>query len=231
MITLFTFSHNEAFHIPKFVDHYRTRFPGCEIWMYDNESEDESREIARALGVHVATFSTGKKMCDQTLIDLKNSCWKGRTEFPWCFVGDIDELCECSEEDLRRESARGTSHIKFEGYQMVNMSGDPDSIDLNLEWGYRDTLYDKTLLFDKTRITEMNWGPGAHNCTPQGGLVPQEGTYKMLHMKFIGENFCKARYAERAQMLSENNRKNGWSTHYLNAPNFEEMKRHANRVI
>jgi hypothetical protein len=231
MITLFTFCYNEELLIPKFVSHYRTRFPGCEIFMFDNESKDLSREVARELGVNIITRATGGQICDQAFIDLKNSCWQGRTKFHWCFVGDIDELCEISEEDLRRESARGTSHIRFEGYQMVNMSDDPDNIDLNLEWGYRDALYDKTLLFDKTKCTTMNWNYGAHECSPEGDLTPQEGSYKMLHMKYIGENWCRTRHEERGNRLSQNNIRNGWGTHYLRAPNFQELKQYTKKVI
>ena len=44
-ISTFTICYNEEIILQKFINHYRTRFPNCEITIYDNMSTDNSRQI------------------------------------------------------------------------------------------------------------------------------------------------------------------------------------------
>ena len=62
-ISIFVICYNEEIILQKFINHYRTRFPNCEITIYDNMSTDNSRQIAIKNGCKVLEYDSNKKPC------------------------------------------------------------------------------------------------------------------------------------------------------------------------
>jgi hypothetical protein len=222
-ITFFATCYNEKEQLPKFVSHYRERFPECHIVIWDNHSTDGSREIAKNLGCEIRDYEFPNGFNEHVHQDLKDRSWR-ESETEWSCVQDMDELCDIWEADLIREDLAGTSHIRFEGYDMINMSDDPDSIDLDSSWGKRNPMYDKTTFINRSRLTEVNWGIGCHNCNPRGQIRIQKGRYKMFHNKYIGLNWILERVRYSSSRWSQENRDNGWGVQYFQ----EEAKTRAN---
>jgi glycosyltransferase involved in cell wall biosynthesis len=212
MPTVFTLAYNEAPFIQFMIDHYRTRFPDCPIVVYDNQSTDDTVKIAKDNGCQVVSFDTQDKFDELTNIEIKKNVWKS-AETDWVVVCDIDELIDISQEDLVREAASGSSIIRFEAYDMVNLENNSDWP--SIKYGVRNKLYDKLYLFNRKRTLSINYLPGAHFAGPVGDVTYSAKVYPAYHYKYLSEDYLIARYDVFAARLSDSNRKNGWTTHCL----------------
>ena len=190
------------------INHYRSRFPGCRIVFYDNNSTDRTVEIAKSNNCEVKYYDSGNTLNDILHMQIKNSCWKD-AKTDWVLVQDLDELLDINEQQLKKEEASGTTIIKSEGWTMVNME---DNLDIeNIKHGYRSSdeiAYDKCLLFNKKHIKEINYSVGAHSCKPLGN-VKYGSTFKMYHYRFINPDLEVAKCKLTAQRLSNENKKYG----------------------
>jgi hypothetical protein len=46
-------------------------------------------------------------------------------------------------------------------------------------------MYDKILLFNKSKITDINYDPGCHSASPKGIVKFSKNTYNLLHYKYL----------------------------------------------
>ncbi len=214
MLTVYTIAFNEEVLIQFMIDHYRERFANCHIVIYDNESNDNTVAIAKANNCEVITYSTNNQISDRKYLEIKNNCWKS-AKTDWVLVCDIDELLDFTKEDLAREESAGTNILRSEAYNMINME---DNFNLaEIKYGSRCPPYDKSFCFNKKIITEINYNPGCHGCTPVGAVKYSRGVYKLYHYKCINPEYQIARYKMYEQRLSDENRKHGWGGHYIKA--------------
>jgi len=211
MITVYTLAYNESLLIQFMIDHYRSRFPGCHIVIYDNSSTDNTVEIAKANGCEIRTYDSGGTLNDGLHMRIKNSCWKD-AKTDWVLVCDLDELLDINEEQLKQEEALGNTKIKTEGWTLVNME---DNYDFkNMKYGVRDIQCDKDVLFNKKHIQEINYGAGCHKSFSIGNIQYSQ-PYILYHYKHINVNLNIFKYQTTAKRLSEENKKNGWGLHCL----------------
>lgn len=233
MITIYSLMYNEELMLPHYLEHYKKRFPGCKIVLFDNESTDNSVSIAKDAGCDVRTYSTGGKLDDLTYLKIKNNCWKD-AETNWVLVCDIDELCDISEKELSREEGNGSTVIQFHGFNMVNLQDDLH-ID-TIETGVRAPSYDKLYLFDKSQIKEINYSPGCHGASPAGKIRLSKAIYLCKHYKYINLDYMIARHKMFSQRLSDENKKRGYAVHYSYPPEriakeFENARLNAQIVL
>src|SRR5579885_430121 len=140
-ISVFVMAYKEEIILPHMIKHYRDRFPSCKITVFDNQSTDKTAEIARANNCEVIEYNTNNQVDDGKLRNLKNNCWKSATT-DWCCVIDADEFLDINEEQLAKEDAAGTTIIRSEAYNMVNME---DNYDIeNISYATRCVQYDKS---------------------------------------------------------------------------------------
>src|SRR3990167_3154040 len=111
MITVYTVAYNEELMIQFMIDHYRERFPGCRIVVYDNISTDNTVKIAKENSCEVVPFDTGGAFMDRRNMDIKNSCWKD-AKTDWVLMCDLDELLMMNSAQLKTEEQLGTTIIK-----------------------------------------------------------------------------------------------------------------------
>lgn len=224
--TIFILCYNEEVILPFTIKHYRDRFPGCRIVLWDNESDDGTHDIALANHCEIKTYCTGGKLSDAKYLELKNGWWK-EAETNWVLVCDADELCDINAEQLEEEATEGATFIKFAGFNMISLT---DEINVPaITHGVRSESYDKMYLFDRTNISEVNYGPGAHRCSPMGKVRSSGLTYVTRHYKYVNLDFMIAKFARNAARLSDENRIKGHGTHYLFSP--EMIKREWNQVL
>jgi len=214
MIEIFTICYNEEIILQKFIDHYRTRFPNCEITIYDNMSTDNSRQIAIKNGCKIIDYDSNNEIRDDLYLEIKNNCWK-EASTDWVLIVDTDEFIYISEEQLKKEESLDTTLISFEGWNLITMLDNPDIIDLDLKWGSRASQYDKSYLFNKKFIKEINYSAGCHGCSPKGKVKYSETKYLMCHWKALGLNYMINRHAEFGKRMSKQNLDKGWGVHYL----------------
>jgi glycosyltransferase involved in cell wall biosynthesis len=213
MITVYTVAYNEDAFIQFMIDHYRSRFPGCEIVVHDNESTDATVEIAMDNGAEVRSFNTNNQFSDSKHLEIKNNCWKDGAKTDWVLICDSDELLDINQSQLLEEENLGISIIRSEGYNMINME---DNIDIKgIKYGARAPQYDKSYLFNKKFISEINYSPGCHSCNPIGNVKYSDKAYLAYHYNFINLELSIAKYKHYATRLSAENLQKGWGFHYL----------------
>ena len=216
-INIFALCFNEALIIPHMVAHYRKYLPSCKITIYDNESTDNSVEIAKALGCTVISWSSNNKFDDNKNLEIKNNCWK-QVKNGWIIVTDMDEFLCVNENELLEETKLGTTILNVSGLQMIGESSTEDLSDIDLQniTKYIPNEYEsKKLCFYRDNITEMNYSPGAHSCNPKGDRIQfSSNHYFNKHMCFLGLRFLINRYIERFKRSKEQRSLYGYSSHY-----------------
>ena len=212
MINVYTIAYNEELQIKFLIDHYRLRFPNCHIVVYDNMSTDNTVSIAESNGCEVISYDTNNQIQDSKYLKIKNNCWKNALN-DWVLVCDVDELLDINEMQLKEEEYKNITIIRSEGYNMVNME---DNLDIyGIKHGARTVYHDKSYLFNKKFISDINYEPGCHKCNPVGFVSYSENAYKLYHYNFINENLSVEKYQIYRNRLSPENLKNGWGNHYL----------------
>lgn len=219
MITVYTVVYNEAFLIQFMIDHYRERFPGCRIIVYDNMSTDDTVKIALANNCEVIQFDSNNQFEDRHNMDFKNTCWKD-SKTDWVLVCDLDELMDINEAELKSEENLGASIIECEWYDMINME---DNLDFaGMKYGVRGVIPGKFLLFNKKFISDINYSPGAHECSPIGIIRYGSKAYRAYHYASINENVTIEKFKIRSKRLSPENIRMGWGAYVFMTP--EEIR-------
>ena len=218
-VNIFILCYNESVLLPHTITHYRSYLPGCNITIYDNESTDNSVEIAKSYGCNIISWNSNNEMNEYIQTNIKNNSWKEISE-GWIIVIDMDEWLCVTLEDLKKEEKEGTCILKVNGYNMVCNSETNDLSDTNLDkinQGEYNKFEDKSLCFYRNSIQEMNYDLGAHSCKP----VPNKDysinysstTYVNKHMLYLGKLFFETKMIERNKR-SLNMRKIGLDNHY-----------------
>jgi glycosyltransferase involved in cell wall biosynthesis len=237
LITIYILCFNEEKILEFTVNAYRNLFPKCKIVIYDNESTDSSVEKAKALNCEVRTFSTGGKMDELKLTEMRNTVWKDATT-PWIIMCDMDEIVAANQNDLIEEDKKGVTILKMAGYEMYGKSEKNDLSNIKIESitsGEKSDLYSKTLCFRQDKIENMNFSPGAHKSNPvakAGSEVKfSEKAYTLYHFKKLGKNYYQ--YTQtRATPRAVEMKKLDMLTHYTqDAKNNEEAVKTDNKAL
>ena len=216
-VNIFILCFNESILLPKTFNFYKSRFPNCNINIYDNMSTDNSVKIAKNLGCKVYYFNSGGKNDVRIKRNIANTCWKN-TKKGWIIMVDMDEWLDITEEDLENETKKGTTIITTKGYDMIGESRSAilDDIDLNnITKCVPNKDEDKNICFLREQINSMNYSIGSHNCSPKGNIKYSSKIYNIKHMAYVGLSFIinkmKQRYERSGDM-----RKINYSIHYTN---------------
>jgi hypothetical protein len=214
-INIFILCHNERALLPHTINHYKKYLPSCNITIYDNESTDDSVEIAKKLNCDVITWTSNNIIDDYKYIEIKNNCWKSVKD-GWIIMIDMDEFLCVTENDLTEEFNKGTTILTVKGYEMLGESKTTDLTDIDLQEikKYRENNYEsKSLCFLRNNISEMNYSIGAHLCKPQGTIQYSSKTYINKHMSYLGLEFIIDKFNKRFER-SEKMRSMGRAYHY-----------------
>jgi hypothetical protein len=214
-INIFLLCYNEASLLPHTINHYRKYLPSCKITIYDNESTDNSVEIAKSQGCDVVSWSSGNIHNEHMLIFLRNTIWKNILN-GWIIIADMDEYICVTETELLEEFNSGTSILQIEGINMIGESNNLDLTDIDLQQIQKYVEYSnesKNLCFLREKITEMNYGPGSHYCKPIGEIKYSLKKYINKHMSNLGLKYIINKMT-RGYQRNEEMRKIGWNGHY-----------------
>jgi hypothetical protein len=210
-VAIYSIAYNENLLLPYFVAHYRSRFPGCNITIYDNCSTDNTARLASNLGCIVKQYDSCGRFCEDKQIEIKNNCWKG-TDADWVIVCDIDEFLDA---DLAQLMEERCTILRTQGWDMVG-GKTKESFDFYaINHGIKNNLESKHIAFKPQEIAQINYAPGAHSCTPVGNVHYSYRVYNLYHYKYIYLDYVIARHKMSAERLSSINREMGWGAHYL----------------
>lgn len=210
LIEIHVITFNEEKIILDFINFYRNNIPNVKIIAHDNESTDNTINILKENNCEVISFSTGGKMDESTLMDIRNNCWKNSTA-KWIIIVDSDEFVQITPEDLTDDF----NIIKCTGYEMFSEEGDKLE---DLLYGVESVGYSKPALFKRENFEEINYAPGNHSCSPQ----PKEGKeikwcqkqINLYHTKWRSWENGINKAHEIAPRVSEQSKLHGWNFHY-----------------
>jgi len=214
-INVFLLCYNETALLPHTIKHYKKYMPSCKITIYDNESTDNSVELAKSLGCEVISWSSGNIIDDYKYKDIKNNKWKD-VKSGWIIMADMDEFLCVTESELLDEKNKGTSILRVEGRDMIGESEFIDLSDIDLQEirkYKKNTSENKNLCFLRDKIVNIFYNHGAHKCNPTGKVQYSSKIYINKHMNYMGLNFLIDKMTKRYER-SASMRTDGLATHY-----------------
>jgi len=231
-IDVFTVCHNEQKLLPYFLRHYSSF---ANITIFDNESTDKSVEIAEKGGAKVISFNTNGEFREDTMTDIRNSCWK-ESKSDWVIVCDIDELVYHEDLPKALSTINGTVIMP----RMFNMYSEVfpttqgqiyEEINMGVD------MHGKMCLFKPTEIKAMNYDVGCHNAKPEGNFILNlRSDIISMHFKQISPEYVISRNYYLNSRQSEVNRINGWNWHFAESAeatlnNFRDTKPRLIKII
>lgn len=194
------FNESQTIHLT--IKHYQSF---CrQVYVYDNFSTDNTREISEAMGCIVKPFGIAGQLNDQEYIKVKNNCWKG-SDADWVIVCDADEIL--SSADFETAKKEGATIIRTQGANMFS-----ETLPINdwkeIKTGVFDDNYSKLICFNPKALSEIGYVYGCHEAKPQGNVKFSTHTASLLHYKHVGGAKRLAdRHALYAERLSDINKR------------------------
>lgn len=232
-------SWNEEMILPYTLDHYSSF---CEkIFVYDNMSTDSSDEIYKKYKkVEVIKWDSGNEINELNYIKIKTESYKNRSRsqnVDWVIVCDCDEFLYHPNliSKLQEYKINGVTVPKISGHDMVSENFptyDGNSLIEKVKVGsQRYQPMCKNIIFDPN--LDVEYGIGAHSFNCPNAVFSDDEELKLLHYKFLGKNYVKKLYIDRAKRLSQFNKTNKFGEHYFNLPfkYMDDMLKTNNKVI
>ena len=154
-VEVFIVAWNREDTIAMTVRHYQ-RF--CQkVTLFDNFSDDKTREIAEAMGAHIKLFGQVGVLNDQAYLDVKNNCWKD-SDADWVIVVDDDEILYDVDilKELQLATDSGATIIKPQGFGVFS-NDMPQEDWTEIMTGVRDENYSKLCVFNPKQVKEIGY--------------------------------------------------------------------------
>lgn len=156
------------------------------VVLYDNFSDDRTKEIALELGAEVRVFGEKGQLSDKWYLKIKNHCWKD-SEADWVIIVDADEILHAPMlyDKLYEAKEKGQTIFVTYGWNVFSNEMPVESF-LEIQTGFFDKNYSKTVIFNPKEIKEINFGYGSHESRPRGNVVWSRDTLTLFHYRNIG---------------------------------------------
>ncbi len=200
-VDVFVITYNEEFILPHFISHYQNHF-GASITVFDNKSTDRTVEIAKQAGCIVKSYDTSNQIRDDVYLSVKNNCWKN-SKADWVIVCDADEFLEAP------FNVGMLTLLNVKGYDIIG--------GVNSRLGTANKMFNKTVMFKPGVIREINYRPGCHACSPAGEVISGAAHAKLLHRKYISEEYVFKKHLEYKARLSQFNKQYALGIEYEQA--------------
>lgn len=211
-IEAYAVCYNESLLLPYYIRHYKSF---CKkVVIFDNYSNDGSKQIARQMGAEVRLFGNAQ-LDDREYLKVKNNCWKN-SDADFVIVGDLDEFVYHPDilQHLRMCKNMGVMLPNVEGYNIYSdiMPTTKGQIYEQIRTGFYDKNFSKQAIFNP-KIGEINFGFGCHTNRARG---KKGGKVYLLHYRCIGGvKMMIARHQMYAKRMCDFNRKKKFGVHYL----------------
>jgi glycosyltransferase involved in cell wall biosynthesis len=211
-VEAFIIAWNEAETIHLTINHYKSF---CDkITIYDNYSDDGTKEIAEQFGCEVKTFGIKGVLSDQEYVNLKNNCWKN-SDADWVIVCDCDEILHHPRiYDVLHDNIDKATTFKTYGWQVFSENV-PRVSWLEETNGFHDSNYSKSIIFNPRKIKEIGYVYGCHHAKIRGDIRMSDDVLTIFHYRNIGgaQRLVK-RHEEYRKRLSDINKKWNLGVHY-----------------
>lgn len=202
-IETFIIAFNEAETIHLTLKHYLSF---SKVTLFDNFSEDNTREIALDMGADVKLFGRKGELNDAEYLKIKNHCWK-RSRADFVIVVDADEI-------LEQPTVFDGTIFKTKGFNVYSYDVPRESF-FEINTGVWDDSYSKACIFSP-KLININYSYGCHKADPQGEIKYCSQVLTLFHYRAIGgpERMIK-RHAMYRSRMGYLNKQLGLGSHYL----------------
>jgi glycosyltransferase involved in cell wall biosynthesis len=218
IIHLYCTLRNECKILPYFFRHYNQFVD--RFFMYDDNSDDGSREIIEAQD-KAAIFKPPLTGLDDTMFaDLysREYKWLSRGEADWVICVDADEFIYHPNilQELGIAGTIGHKIIECNGIQMLSREfpNTEGQIYEQVRLGIDDGRYSKAVVFNPS--IDLVFQAGRHSVLTEEPI--KESVLKLLHFRYLSEEHMRAKRAANYSRLTDENKKYGFGLH--NAPDY-----------
>jgi len=204
IIHVYTMVHNEEVLMPYFMKHYSLF--ASKITVLDNESEDWTADIARLMGAEIIPIDTGgKHMVSILMLEMNERYKASRGVADWVICAEGDEFLWHPDLPglLQRYLKLGITVPRIQGFDMVSVNPPKGTGQIyeEIQHGFHNILYGKRAIFSP--MVDIRFDRGGHTCHPLGPVVESPlAEIKLLHYRYLGEEYFERRYAEHRKRLS-----------------------------
>ena len=202
-IETFIIAWNEADTIHLTIKHYQ-QF--SKVILYDNFSDDNTREIAAKMGCEVRLFGRAGELNDAEYLKVKNYCWKS-SKADFVIVVDADEI-------LQEPTVFDGTIFNTKGFNIYSYDV-PREAFFEIMTGHWDDNYSKSVIFSP-KLEQINYSYGAHKSDPKGEVKYCSQILTLFHYRCIGgyERIVN-RHAKYRKRMGYLNKTLGLGSHYL----------------
>lgn len=223
-VHLYSLCYNEIKILPFVIDYWKKIKESSEYFkavVYDNGSNDGSLEFLSKFGFIETRHFDSEGLDDLKNIEIKNNAWKesiGKADF--VIVCDMDECLYSPNlnEELCKMKEGSFSICSPVWYNTVSDKPIPEYKSGKLYHQLRDTCSkgnSKCVLFDPSKISEINYTPGAHFCYPSGDVKHYNtDNIFVLHLNDLNLEYKFWKFEERRKRLSTVNKQHDFGIHY-----------------
>lgn len=202
-IETYIIAFNEAETIHLTIKHYQAF---SKVILFDNFSDDNTREIAEEMGAEVRLFGRKGELNDAEYLKVKNRAWKG-SKADFVIIVDADEI-------LQEPKDFSGTIWKTRGFNIYSHDMPKESFS-EIQTGLWDESYSKSVIFSP-KLTDINFSYGCHKSDPKGDVRYSHEVLTLFHYRAIGgpERMVKRHEMYRKRM-SYLNKTLGLGSHYL----------------
>ena len=214
-IDIYVLCWNEIQLAPFVVDYWKK--VARHVYIFDNGSTDGSIEYFKKYSWISVNHFESDGFNDIIHKEIKNKCWKG-SDADWVCVSDFDEVLYSEHffDDVKWLDENGYTIVEPNWINCFSKTNIPQYEDDKLLHNLIDGGViggSKKIFFKPSEIVDMNYGPGAHYCSPIGN-VKIVNKLNVIHFKNLGYDYILNRNHMYRNRLSETNKKYGFGIHY-----------------
>jgi hypothetical protein len=220
VIHLYCLCWNEERMLPFFFRHYDPLV--ARYFVFDNGSTDRSIEmLSQHPKVTLGEFRTvGESVINEAPAFYETVWHRSRKQADWIFIVNIDELLyhPDGKDYFKRCMRRGQTVVPAVGYEMVSEDFPHRHANLpdHFTRGVRAIYMDKPCAFRPRAIRKIRYALGRHSANPVGYVAyPPVPELRLLHYKYLGEDYLIERSAELGARTPESDRKKRLGSKYF----------------
>ncbi len=223
IVHVYTVTRNESTILPWFLRHYGHYGFAESIFVYDDHSDDGSKEIVFSKFGTLWMDLDFTGLDDAKIADLFSNAYKkhSRGIADWVICVDADEFIYHPDlvNKLRQLKVEGIQVVACDGYQMLSEELPKNGYQIydTIREGIPDPRYSKAVVFSPE--IDIRFAPGRHEFfLPQPCVVAKDTGIKLLHYRFLSEEYVRMKHAQNYSRLTDANKASGWGGH--NAPTY-----------
>ena len=223
-VDLYTILRNEEKILPYYLRHY-SQFVD-KIFVFDDDSTDRTKEILSQNSKVTILKPEMHGIDDHYFRSLYATAFRTRSKgaADWVICVDADEIIYHPDilSILQKCKNEGFSIIKCEGWTMFSDSfpQNGDQIYDEIKTGVPDVWQGKPVILSPEINIKFHYGRHNVYLLEEGLRIAESTGIKLLHYRYLGDQYCEERHLNNTERLSEKNRRGKLGRHNFKDSNY-----------